>query len=463
MLKVLTLLLLAPALLSAQTQKLTLDDVLGGGRGGPGAGGFRGRGGEAQLTPDGKYSVTQETGQIELKPTDGGTAKVLTSSPGLKSDVALSPDGQHIAYLSGGHVWVVSVTGGDELQLTHDPKGPGDPRGATDQHPQWNPNGKWLLYDTGTKGYNELYVVSQDGKVKNWLAATEIYNGKDLIAANTASDHGDAVASDRFDARPAWSPDGTRVSYTERSREFFSGKLKVLPFNQQTGTASGPALDLYIAKNDPGGAWAINTDVWSPDSSTIAVVLQETHWDKIWLISSKGGAPKELTFGPGEDESPIYSPDGKWIAFESNRDVAEERHIWVVPSSGGEAHRLTNFAGQEVGTHWSADSHSIQFTHSTVLGASAPYSVDITGKSEPRLIGQERPARFANLGITPQVIHYKSTNGLTIAAILYKPVNYQPGKRYPTVILAHGGPEGQNALTASPTSLYLQTRVTSSW
>ena len=77
-----------------------------------------------------------------------------------------------------------------------------------------------------------------------------------------------------------------------------------------------------------------------------------------------------------------------------------------------------------------------------MLGASAPYSVDITGKSEPRLIGQERPARFANLGITPQVIHYKSTNGLTIAAILYKPVNYQPGKRYPTVILAHGGPEG---------------------
>jgi len=452
----LSLLLLAPVLLSAQTQKLTLDDILGGGRGAPGGGGgFRGRGGESQLTPDGKYSVTQEDGQIVLKPADGSATKVLTSSPGLKSEVALSPDGRHIAYLSDGQVWVVTVGGGDALQLTHDAKGPGDPRGATDQHPQWNPNGKWLLYDSGTKGYNELYVVSEDGKVKNWLAATEIYHGKDLIAANTTPDSGDAVSSDRFDARPAWSPDGTSVSYTERSREFFSGKLKVLPFDQKTGTASGPALDLYVAKNDPGGAWAINTDVWSPDSSTLAVVLQETHWDKIWLISSKGGAPKELTFGLGEDEDPIYSPDGKWIAFISNRGVAEERHIWVVPSGGGEAHRLTSLTGHEVGARWSADSQSIQFTHSTVLGASETYTSSIDGKSEPHLIGQERPSRYANLGITPEVVHYKSKDGLTIAAILYKPVNYKAGTRYPTVVIAHGGPEGQTALSASPSSLYL--------
>jgi dipeptidyl aminopeptidase/acylaminoacyl peptidase len=184
-------------------------------------------------------------------------------------------------------------------------------------------------------------------------------------------------------------------------------------------------------------------------------VLQETHWDKIWLIPSKGGASKELTFGTGEDEDPIYSPDGKWIAFSSNRGIAEERHIWVVPSVGGEAHRLTSLTGHEAGIRWSPDSKSIQFTHSTVLGASATYTADITGKSEPRLIGEERPSRYANLGITPEVIHYKSKDGLAIAAILYKPVNYQPGTRYPTVIIAHGGPEGQTALTASPTSLYL--------
>jgi WD40 repeat protein len=218
----LSLLLLAPVLLSAQTQKLTLDDILGGGRGAPGGGGgFRGRGGEGQLTPDGKHSVTQEDGQIVLKLTNGGTAKVLTSSPGLKSEVVLSPDGRHIAYLSDGQVWVVTVGGGDALQLTHDPKGPGDPRGATDQHPQWNPNGKWILHDTGTKGYNELYVVSEDGKVRTWLAATEIYHGKDAIAINVAADHGDAVSSDRFDAVRLGLPT-EHASPTRSAHESFS-------------------------------------------------------------------------------------------------------------------------------------------------------------------------------------------------------------------------------------------------
>jgi len=263
-------LLLYPALLigqndKAQDQKLTIDDLLGG----PGAAAFgRGRGGEGQPTPDGKYSVVLERGQIALKPADGGEEKVLTSSAEPKSELQLSPDGQRIAYLSKGQVWVVAVAGGDPLQLTNDPAGPGDPRGATDHHPQWNPNGKWILYESGRNGFNELYVVSEDGKVLNLIAPTEVYKGKDVITTNIASDKGDAVSSDRFDPRPQWSPDGTRISYTERSREFFSGKLKVLPFDQKTGSAAGPALYIYVAKNDPGGAWAVNTAAWSPDSKT---------------------------------------------------------------------------------------------------------------------------------------------------------------------------------------------------
>jgi Tol biopolymer transport system component len=244
--------LLSPMLLAGQAEKLTIDDLLDGGF--VGGGYVRGRGGESQQTPDGKYTVIQEHGQIALKPIDGSPEKLLTSSPEAKSEVQLSPDGQHIAYISQGQVWVVATAGGDPLQLTHDPTGPGDPRGATDHFPQWNPKGTWVLYESGRKGFNELYVVSGDGKTLNLLAATEVYHGKDVIA-NTSQDEGDAVSSDRFDPHPSWAPDGTRVSYTERSREFFSGKLKVLPFDQKTGKASSPALDIYIAKNDRGGAW----------------------------------------------------------------------------------------------------------------------------------------------------------------------------------------------------------------
>jgi dipeptidyl aminopeptidase/acylaminoacyl peptidase len=444
--------LLSPLLLAAQAEKLTIDDLLGGGLV---AGGYgRGRGGESQPTPDGKYTVVLEHDQIALKPMDGSPNKVLTSSPDAKSEVELSPDGKHIAYVSQGQVWGVATAGGDPVQLTHDPAGPGDPRGATDHHPQWNPNGKWVLYESGRKGYNELYVVSEDGKMLNLLAATEVYHGKDVIT-NASQDKGDAVSSDRFDARPSWSPDGTRVSYTERSREFFSGKLKVLPFDQKTGSAGGPALDIYVAKNDSGGAWAVNTATWSPDSATLAVVLQESHWDKIWLIPATGGQPKQLTSGTGEDEEPVYSPDGKWIVFESNRNLPEERHVWVLPAAGGEAHRLTDLAGFESRPFWSPDSQSVHFQWHSSLGASAAYVADISGKSEPRLLGQVRHTKLEQLGITPEVAHYKAKDGLALAGILYKPADYHAGTRYPTVILAHGGPEGQVTLLASPWSLFL--------
>ncbi|MBB6145053.1 dipeptidyl aminopeptidase/acylaminoacyl peptidase [Silvibacterium bohemicum] len=448
---VLALALLYPALLIGQAGKLTIDDLLNPSLSGAGYGR---RSAEGEITPDGKYTVVQERGQIALKPADGSAERVLTSSQEPKSELALSPDGRQIAYVSQGQVWVVALAGGESLQLTHDPVGPGDPRGATDHHPQWNPNGNWILYESGRKGYNELYVVSQDGKILNLLAATEIYHGKDIIA-NTAVDKGDAVSSDRFDSRPLWSPDGTRISYTERSREFFSGKLKVLPFDQKTGTAAGASLDIYIAKNDPGGAWAINTAAWSPDSSTLAVVLQETHWDKIWLIPSKGGKPRQLTYGTGEDEEPVYSPDGKWIAFVSNRDLPEERHIWVVPAAGGEPHRLTQLAGFELDPLWTTNSESIHFQWRSTLGASAAYVAAASGKDQPRLLGAIRPSKFEQLGITPEVVRYKGKDGLPLAGILYKPVDYHAGTRYPAVILAHGGPEGQVGLSVSPWSAFL--------
>lgn len=429
---------------SSPTTALTIDDILSTNIREP----------ISVLSPDGRYFAVTQGGEVAIVPANGGPSRRLTHSSDQKTELSWSRDSQHIAYISQGDVWTVDLSGGVPLRLTHDPAGPGDPRGATDHHPLWNPNGGWILYQSGRKGFNELYVVRDDGKSEQLLAATEIYRGADVIA-NTAPDHGDAVSSDRFDPSPSWSPDGTRVSYTERSRQYFSGKLRVIPFDQQSGKSIAAPIDLYTAKNDPGGAWAVNTAAWSPDSKTLAVILQESGWDKIWLIPSKGGKPKQLTTGSGEDENPVYSPDGKWITFSSNRDLAEERHLWIVSASGGQPFRLTKLTGIESAPQWSPDSKTIYFSRGTALHTPVTNVAQVNGADEPHPLGEVNSTKYESIGIVPEVVHFKSKDGLALAGILYKPRGYQANKRYPAVIWAHGGPEGQVTLSLSPWSLYL--------
>ena len=413
---------------------------------------------ECVLAPDGKYFAVIDRGQIALLPVKGGSAVPITSMAGAKSEISWSHDGRELAYVSGGNIWVVSVSGGASRQLTGGPVGPGDPRGATDHFPLWNADDRWILFQSGRKGWNELYVVSEDGKTKNYIAATEIYSGADQIG-NVGADHGDAVSSDRFDPNPAWSPDGLSISYTERSREFFSGKLKVIAFDPSTGETKGDAKDLYIAKNDRGGAWAVNTAAWSPDSKTLAVVLQETGWDKVFLIPAAGGQPKQLTQGEWEDEGPVYSPDGKLIAIVSNRGLAEERHIWIVPVNGGAPWRLTRIAGIESSPQWSRDSKAIYFSRGTTLRGPALYVASVRSGGDPLPVEPLTPSIFEQSGLLPpEVVHFPARDGLKLAGILYRPLGFKEGKRYPLVIWAHGGPEGQDVLGLSPWSLFLAQR-----
>src|SRR5882757_995763 len=427
----------------AQKSRITLEDLVNVVRERPGV-----------LSPDGRYFAIIDKGQVALQPATGGPSHPATSTIGPKSEVSWSPDSKKLAFVSKGSIWIVSASGGEPLKITDGIAGPGDPRGAADHLPKWNPKGKWILYESGRTGSNELWVVTEDGKERDDLAPAEVYTGEDAIN-NPSPDHGDAVSSDRFAPNPAWSPDGTRISYTERSRPYFSGKLKVLAFDQTTGRAKEPALDIYVAKNDAGGAWAVNTAAWSPDGRTLAIVLQETGWDKVFLFPVIGGKPRQLTKDEGEDETPTYSPDGKSIAIVSNRNSPEEHHIWIVPANGSAPHRLTHFSGIETDPQWSPDGQTIYFQRGTVFRAPSTYAAAIHG-NDVHPLKPLLPSVYEQAGIPePEVFDFHGKDGLPLAGILYHPKGFRSGSRYPLVIWAHGGPEGQVALSLSPWSLYL--------
>ncbi len=408
---------------SAGSHKLTLDDLLSAESIG-----------DAVLSHDGKTFAITRGGQIDLMPSDGGWPVTLTSSPGSKSGLNWSPDSRYIAYASQGSIWTVSVDGGQPKRLTHAyPAAGGDPRQAADMMPQWSPKGRWILFQTGRRGHEDLVVVSEDGRAE-------------VILTQGDSDAGNA----------SWAPDGSHISFTERKPEYFSGKLQVIKFDQRTGQADDP-LTLHTAPTDRGGGWSIGKAAWSPDSKTLAVALQTSGWDKIYLIPAAGGAPKQLTQGEFEDLNPVYAPDGKSIAVTSNRSLKEESDIFIVPVDGSPARELTHFRtpGTETAAQWSPDASRIFFRRMSPVESADIVVAEVTGNAAPKFLTHTLPKNLESAFRVPEKITWRSKDGTEISGLLYKPENQKPGTLAPAVLWVHGGPEGEDVFRLDPWAQFL--------
>ncbi len=389
--------------------------------------------GETSLSPDGKNFAFVRNGQIVLFPADGGWPVTLTSTAGGKSGISWSPDGQTLAFASQGSIWTVSVEGGAPHRLTRSQPGPGDPRQAGDRNPQWSPKGDWILFETGRRGHSDLNVVSPNGL-------------RESVLTPSSNDSGAG----------AWSPDGTSIAYVERAPSYFSGKLEVMKFDSQSGRAETPQT-LYTSPVDRGGGWSLRRAAWSPDGKTLAIALQESGWDNIYLINANGGTPKPLTRGEQEDLDPVFSPDGKSIAFVSNRETPEEAHIWTIPIDGKGAHILTSskVPGIEAMPEWSSDGKEIYFHRTTPLEATELMVSEVGGNSEAKRLTHTSPKNLEGALQVPDKVRFQSKDGVSVSALLYKPKGFKPGTRYPAVLWIHGGPEGEDVYRLDLWAQYL--------
>ena len=92
-----------------------------------------------------------------------------------------------------------------------------------------------------------------------------------------------------------------------------------------------------------------------------------TYQDDIWVVDADGSNPRRLTVNVARDFSPRFSPDGKWIAFTSNRTGNND--VFIMPSSGGEPKQLTWHSGDDQALYWTPDGKGIVM--STQRGANA--------------------------------------------------------------------------------------------
>ena len=90
-----------------------------------------------------------------------------------------------------------------------------------------------------------------------------------------------------------------------------------------------------------------NSPDWSPDGKKVAFNSdRDTGFPEIYVMNSNGGAPTRITFVSGSNSTPAWSPDGKKIAFQSRRDGDFE--IYVMNADGSQQTRLTNVVGDDL-------------------------------------------------------------------------------------------------------------------
>jgi dipeptidyl aminopeptidase/acylaminoacyl peptidase len=141
----------------------------------------------------------------------------------------------------------------------------------------------------------------------------------------------------------------------------------------------------------------------SPDGRRIAFVIaslseeRDEYLSNIWIIDAAGGEPRRFTAGPRRDVEPRWSPDGRRLAFLSERSPKEKLQLYVMPADGGEPTRLTSLENGAKSVAWSPDGERLAFV-SPVGGQREPESDEERRKSRPARVITSLKYRFNGEG-----------------------------------------------------------------
>lgn len=428
---------------------------------------------DPQLSPDGKsvlYGVrttdvaaNRRTTRSFLVAASGGAARQFPDDKTVASEARWSPDGKRVAFTSAGQLWIADASGANAKQLTTLSGGASGP--------VWSPAGDRVAFVSG------VYPNCQDDACN---AARSKAAGESKVKAHIA----DELMFRHWNAYD----DGTRshlfvVGTDGRGvRDLTAGaryEVPPGPFGGSEGYAFSPdGRELAYTAKDQGRADAWTTDV------------------NLYLVPADGGAPLVITAGnKGADQNPVYSPDGALILYasqqrgglesdrfrllaydrktRSSRELTPKWDRWAegyvvssdsrtvlvqsgdrgrdkffrVALDGGKATAPMLAMGDHNNTAPSlaADGKTLVWMRDAIDHPPEVWigTLAARGVEGARALTHENDTALSAFALhAAEDFWYKGANGDSIHGFVVKPPQYEAGKKYPMLLLIHGGPQG---------------------
>jgi dipeptidyl aminopeptidase/acylaminoacyl peptidase len=401
----------------------------------------------------------------------------------------ISPDGRYIAYqvqktnweenAFETEIWMAVTATGESYRLTNAKK--------SSTNPQWSPDSKRLAFISDRDGKRQIYLIAPNGGEAVQL--TSIETGVSTLSwspdgRRIAFTAGDPESKSRKDRKEKYG----EYQVVQADYTFTHLWLVDVP-NEFKDKKPEPA------RLTEGSSMSVNGFSWSPDSGRIAFSavkdpdLGSSATGDIYVMTVSDKGIKRIVDTKGPDGNPVWSPDGRRIAYQTSNGreffYYANSYIAVTPAEGGAQQVLTETFDESPGLiEWATDgiyfsglhktsshlfrvnpatkaieqvsgpsnygasqfSFTADFKHVAFVGAGANEYPEVFVSSlkpfQPKRVtamsDQLKEFRLA----TREVIQWKSTDGTPIEGVLIKPAGFDASKKYPLLVVIHGGPTG---------------------